>query len=196
MGGFLAWLARAAAVVALAWFGGFLWFVGHLPGPGGRPAEADAIVVLTGTPERLQAGFELLRQGRAKRMFITGVAQGTHPRHLAPVLGVDPALAGCCVELGHEAKDTLGNAIETAAWAARHGYDSLVLVTSVYHGPRSMIVFRQAMPRTRISAHLVADTREPLGAWWRSPAIARLLGGEYSKYAVALLRARLSGLDR
>jgi uncharacterized SAM-binding protein YcdF (DUF218 family) len=196
MGGFLAWFLRAAAVAGLLWSGGFLWFVGHLPESGGRPADADAIVVLTGTSERLQAGFELLREGRAKRMFITGVAQGTHPRHLAPVLGVDPALAGCCVELGREARDTVGNAIETAAWAARHGYDSLVLVTSVYHGPRSLIVFRQAMPRLSIAAHLVVDTREPLGAWWRNFALARVLAGEYTKYAVALLRARLSGLDR
>lgn len=196
IGSFLAWLGRSAGALALLWFGGFLWFVGHLPAAGGAAVEAQGIVVLTGRPERLQVGFDLLREGKAKRLLISGVGQGTSARHLASVLGADPVLAGCCVDLGHDALDTSGNAVEAMTWAARHGFDTIILVTSVYHGPRSLVLFRMAMPKARIATYLVSDTRESLGAWWRNFAVARLLGVEFSKYVVALLRARLAGFDR
>lgn len=188
----LAWSTRLVVGAALAWFGGFLWYVSILPAPKVEPSEAEGIVVLTGTPERLQGGFEILRAGKAKRMLISGVAQGTSPRHLTPILGADPVLAACCVDLGSEARDTNGNAIEAAAWAARQGYRNLILVTSVYHGPRSLVVFRRALPEATLAGYFIADTREPLGSWWRSAGVARLLAAEYSKYAVALVRARFA----
>lgn len=183
-------------VLALLWFGGYLSFVSNLPAAGGDPDEADGIVVLTGRPERLQVGFDLLRAAKAKRMLISGVGQGTHQRHLSPILGADPVLAACCVDLGHEAQDTYGNAIETAAWAKRQGFKSLILVTSVYHGPRSMVVIRSALPDAKLIGHLIVDTREPLAAWWRSAAVTKLLATEYSKFWVALLRARVLGVPR
>ncbi len=42
-------------------------------------------------------------------------------------------MLACCVDLGHTARDTIGNATETRDWAADHHYVSLIVVTSAYH---------------------------------------------------------------
>src|SRR3546814_9566295 len=44
--------------------------------------------------------------------------------------GIDlQLLFECCVDLGFEAADTAGNALETAGWLNAHGYKSIRLVT-------------------------------------------------------------------
>ena len=62
------WL-QLAAVLALTWLAGLVWFAStsprEPPPPGSAEAErrTDAIVVLTGGSERLAAGLELLSEG-------------------------------------------------------------------------------------------------------------------------------------
>jgi len=183
------WLLGALAL-GLLWLGGFLWFVAQL-GRAPVAGEADAIAVLTGSSERLHAGFELLRAGRGRRLLFSGVAWGTDPIHLRPVLAVDAAKATCCVDLERSAQNTRGNAAEIAAWARRHGFRRLIVVTSAYHMPRSLVELRAAMPEGAFLAHPVSDTLAPLGSWWHRPPTAMLLLGEYAKFLAALARTRL-----
>ena len=96
----------------------------------------------------------------------------------------------CCIELGHDAADTVGNARETAAWAKAGNYRSLRLVTSDYHMPRSLAVFRRAMPHIDLIAHPVFSDSVHMESWWRSPGTAGLLASEFNKFLIV----RLSGL--
>ncbi len=124
--------------VACLWLGGFLYFVTRLPAEVANPGgETDAIVVLTGGAERLDAGLALLIEGKARKLLISGVDRVTTLAELQRRSRIDPAKFACCVEIGHQAADTVGNADEAARWARAAGYRSLRLVTAVSRITRS-----------------------------------------------------------
>lgn len=190
----LASVLLLAYCLLMFWLGGLLHFVEDLQSLE-TPPEAratDAIVVLTGGAERIDAGLKLLQAGRARRMLITGVNKGTNADMLQQLRGqYPPQLFACCVALGTAAEDTVGNAAETAVWAQKEAHKSLRLVTGAYHLPRSLVEFRRFMPAVEILAHPVYTEHVRLGDWWRNPGTARLLAGEFNKYLVSLVRARL-----
>ncbi len=176
------------------WLGGFLHFVGQLPLEVADPVgETDAIVVLTGGAERLDAGLALLIAGKAKRLLISGVDQATTLAALQKRSRIDPATFACCVEIGHQAADTVGNADEAARWARSAGYRSLRLVTAGYHMPRSLLHFRAAMRDIEVIANPIFPGHVKSSEWWRYPGTTRLLAVEFNKYLVSLLRVRLGG---
>jgi uncharacterized SAM-binding protein YcdF (DUF218 family) len=189
-------LALLLGGLASLWLGGFLQFVAGLPMTTDMPDQAigsDAVVVLTGGAERLNTGIALLNAGKAKHMLISGVDTGTTALDLQRRAEAPPALFNCCIELGYNARDTRGNAIETALWAQRGGYASLRLVTANYHMPRAMLLFHQAMPQMTLLAHPVVSGHVKVENWWRYPGTARLLATEYSKYLTSLIGVRLAG---
>jgi uncharacterized SAM-binding protein YcdF (DUF218 family) len=192
---FGAWrrLALALAGLALVWIVGLVVFAESLPRAVEDPAsDTEAVVVLTGGSRRLAVGLEILAEGRAKKLFVSGVHQDVVKTELA---GHEPkiqALIACCMALGYSASDTIGNAAETASWMAKEGFRSLRLVTSGYHMPRSLIEFRHAMPGTRIVAHPVFQANVRQEAWWRWPGTAELIAVEFNKYLLAWLRLELS----
>jgi uncharacterized SAM-binding protein YcdF (DUF218 family) len=189
---FAAWIGT----VLLLWAGGLVWFVHSFATPIAEPAAAtDAIVVLTGGSLRLESGLELLREGKGHMLFVSGVNQQVELADLLPIAGAHPDWITCCVVLGHEADNTLGNARETALWMGRHGYRSLRLVTAWYHMPRSLLEFERALPGTDIIPHPVFPEVVKHEGWWESPGTAALLIGEYGKYLAALFRPLLMRLQ-
>src|SRR6516165_7856361 len=66
---------RRSAITSAALFvlsvAGFIWFATP-PSPENQPAPTDAIVVLTGGRLRLQSGMDLLRDGKGRRLFLSG----------------------------------------------------------------------------------------------------------------------------
>jgi uncharacterized SAM-binding protein YcdF (DUF218 family) len=181
-------VATWAAGVAALWAAGLLWFVLDAPPPDASAAPTDAIVVLTGGSLRLESGFDQLRQGRGRMLFVSGVNPHVGLADLLHVLGNIPDWAACCVVLGHAAETTSGNAIETAEWMQQHGYRSLRLVTAWYHMPRSLLEFERAMPRIAITPHPVFPEGIAPARWWRSRGATGVLIAEYDKYLAALLR--------
>ena len=89
------------------------------------------------------------------------------------------------------AVDTVGNALETAKWVRAHNYRRVVVVTSNYHMPRSLLLFHAAMPDIIIIAHPVTPESVKLQSWWQRRGTANLLVTEYNKYLFALLRDRM-----
>lgn len=180
----------ALAVAVLIWLGGFVWFAERAvvyPAPGDQ--GADAIVVLTGGSERLNHGLRLLEQGRSDTLFISGVHDGVGITDLPALRDRGPADLPCCITLGYDAGDTAGNAIETAAWVADRDIDTIRLVTSNYHMPRSLLEFRQRMPDLTIIPDPVDAEPVRLDEWYRWPGTAGLLFREYNKTLLALARA-------
>jgi uncharacterized SAM-binding protein YcdF (DUF218 family) len=143
-------LALCGAAV-LGWLGGFAGFVAAAShGTAEEPPTTDAIVVLTGGRHRIERGLELLVEGRAQKLFVSGVHRDVTLHELLRVTPAQPAWVECCVVLGHAAQDTYGNAAESAAWMRRQGYRSMRLVTAAYHMPRSVLELRRAMPEAEI----------------------------------------------
>lgn len=137
--------AAVAAAATTLLVAGFVWFVADTRRVAVPPPHADAIVVLTGGSDRVEAGLRLLQAGAAGRLLVSGVSHGASLADVARPFGVDvTALAGR-ITLGHEATSTYGNARETAQWAFS-GMRSLIVVTAGYHMPRALLELRRALP--------------------------------------------------
>jgi uncharacterized SAM-binding protein YcdF (DUF218 family) len=150
--------------------------------------KADGIVVLTGGDLRMEAGAKLLSEGRAKRLLISGVNRKVTRREMQHLLGLDAKTFNCCVDLGYEALDTVGNADETRTWAKNNGFVRLIVVTSRYHMPRSLAELALAMPNVTLLPFPVTPRRFPETAWWLHASTTRVLVSEYLKYLPAVAR--------
>lgn len=182
----------AAAAVALAFGLGFLRFAAGLQGAEAPPdRRADAMVVLTGGTDRISDAVDLLADGMAGRLLITGVNPATSPESLARRLPRIRGLVDCCVTLGYQAFDTMGNAAETAAWVRANRFRSLIVVTSNYHMPRALAEIGGRLTGVELVAHPVVSDTARARPWWLSPHRARLIASEYVKYIAVLARQAL-----
>jgi len=154
----------------------------------GAPQRADAIVVVTGGEDRITAALSLLRQGSGRRLLISGVNPRTSEAAIRDHAGERRQLFECCVDIGREASDTIGNAEETRDWAEGRGYRTLIVVTSSYHMPRTLAEFARAMPDVDFVPHPVVSRHLRDRSWWQHPAALRLLASEYVKFIASATR--------
>jgi uncharacterized SAM-binding protein YcdF (DUF218 family) len=186
---FLRSLLGLVLLLGLVWLVGLWRFAAAIPSNVTAPErQTDAIVVLTGGSLRVEGGLRLLAEGKAKKLFISGVYRGVDVTELLHVSRQSPDSVACCVVLGHAADNTLGNARETAQWMESEGYHSLRLVTASYHMPRSMLEFTRAMPDIEIVPNPVFPEFMQESSWWQSRRSVSLIASEYSKYLAALVR--------
>jgi len=188
----------AIFVVLLIWSAGLLAFAARADRstPAADPAPADGIVALTGASgERIDAGLRLLEDGKAKRLLISGVGRHVTRAQLQAVTGADEGIFDCCVDLGFQAENTLGNGRETAQWARTNDYRTLILVTADYHMPRARLELRSAMPEATIIPYPVATSELKVGDWWKTGSSAERMILEYSKYLAVLARETLLDLS-
>ena len=165
----------------LAGLSAFANDVASLPMP--KPVQKlDAIVVLTGGSNRLDAGFNLLEQGFGKKLFISGVGRGLDvPRLLKRWKAEPQSNLDCCVVLGFEADNTTGNAVETAEWLHKEGFHSIYLVTANYHIRRALLEFGRLAPDVVITPYPVVPDKSDM----------LLMMREYTKYIAAYIRSLL-----
>jgi len=100
------------------------------------------------------------------------------------------------VDLGFEAEDTVGNAQEIAAWARSKGYRSLIVVTSDYHMPRSLVEIRGQAPGVKLTPYAVSTPSLDNARWWRAAVTARRMTLEYMKYLAVRGREGVRRLTR
>ncbi len=174
----------AIAVIGL-WCAGFLWYLAAAFAPAPPlPARAGGIVVLTGGTDRVRTALGLLARRIAPRLLISGVGPDVTFAEIAHLAGYRAAPLEERVSLGFDAHSTLGNARETAAWAAAHRLRSLIVVTADYHMPRALAEMAAAMPTVRLYP-LPVDP--PTLARLPRLRLARLLVTEYVKLVLARL---------
>ena len=176
------------ALCALIWTGGLAAFAFSIPTTASdAETRVDGIVVLTGGSERIEEGIALLRTGLGRKLLVTGVAEGLTLEDVIGEAALRLEEVACCVELGHTAENTAGNASEAAQWLAREGFTSLRLVTGSYHMARSLLEFRRVMPLARLIANPVFPDHVKVEEWWRFRGTAALIASEYAKYLGATL---------
>ena len=151
-------------------------------------AEADAIIVLTGGQSRLGPAVALLSGGRGERLLISGVNPATDKEAIRAATGGAASLFECCVDLDHVALDTIGNAAESAKWIEDNRYRSVILVTSNYHMPRSLLELRRHATTIEITPFAIVAHQRNLLEWLAEPAAFRVLATEYGKYLAAFVR--------
>jgi uncharacterized SAM-binding protein YcdF (DUF218 family) len=186
------WVRLTLIIVAI-WTGGFIEYVNLIqrldPQPG--RINADGVVALTGGTDRLEEGMRLLADGCCRRLLISGVHSDVTRDDMRKRWPADEENFDCCVDLDHIARDTIGNAVETAHWAAAHEFKSLIVVTASYHMPRSLLLIGEAAPGLQLIPRPVTPERLHLEAWWSQPNTLQLLGGEFNKYLISLIRYRV-----
>ncbi|WJH41267.1 YdcF family protein [Aliirhizobium terrae] len=176
--------------------GGFLWFadsVTSLRAPDG--VKADAIVVLTGGYLRIEQALGLLRDGAGKRLLISGAHPTTTPNQICRATQASADLFDCCVDIGYDAIDTIGNANEIARWIHEHDYKSVLVVTNNYHMLRSLHELRRADPGTEFIPYPVINADLARRAWFTEPDTLRTMLSEYGKVVLASLRDWI-GMER
>lgn len=165
-----------------AFLGGFLIFYEHVASMRApEHPKADAIVVLTGGYQRVDQGVQLLANGSAKRLLISGVNPATTGNHIRLLTRSSADLFDCCVDIGHDAMDTAGNASETARWIKAHDFRTVLLVTNNYHMPRSLAEIRKADDHSTFIPYPVENGLS-FSDLTANPLLIRTLASEYVKY--------------
>jgi len=183
--------------VLFAFLGGFVIFASSITRYAASVGvQADGIVVLTGGEHRLSEAARLLAEGRGRRLLISGANRVATREDLHRKSGLAPALFACCVDIGYDAHTTSENAHETKAWAHGRGFSRLVIVTSSYHMPRTLIELGRVMPEIALVPYPVVSRNFRTERWWLHGTSARLLFSEYVKFLPSAARfgvARLLG---
>ncbi len=182
-------LAAFLAILLASWIGGLIAFARSIPQDvADQATPTDAIVVLTGGSMRLATGLDLVTSGLARRLLVSGVHRDVEIDQLLRKSPQPGEHLRCCVDAGHGALDTAGNATESAFWMRNHGFRSLRLVTSSYHMPRSLLEFRHAMPEAVVIPHPVFPEDVKIKTWWQWPGTAALIVSEYNKFLLSWIR--------
>jgi uncharacterized SAM-binding protein YcdF (DUF218 family) len=179
---------------AVAFLAGFAVFVGHVSSYGAHgPVTGDAVVVLTGSDLRIKDGMRLFSGGTGRRLLISGVHHSVTRQDLQRLSDAAPQpLFNCCVDIGYVARDTIGNAAETRDWLDAWGFRRLVVVTSDFHMPRSLIELRRALPGVELVPYAVVKHDAANDHWLSHPGILRRIAVEYVKCWPAVARLALS----
>ena len=175
-------ILRLFAAVMLVYAFGFLGFAVSLPQPA-ADEKTDAVIVLTGGPGRIARGLDVVEQGLAREMFVSGVDPDVTPSEFAAEFDVSRRVMQCCVKLGYLAVDTRSNAGEAAQWLKENEFTSVRLVTTDWHMARSAAEFSETLP---------PDMRVVKDAVVSHPQLATL----YLEYNKLLAAAISQGLPR
>jgi uncharacterized SAM-binding protein YcdF (DUF218 family) len=174
------------AILGFVWFGDY---VASLKTPTSI-ARADGAASLTGGSDaRLKVGVSLVESGKVPRLLISGVNRVATASEVRLVAGGKEETFACCIDLGRDATDTVGNAAEVSVWVARHRVKKLILITDNYHMPRSLFEVRRANPDIVIIPYPVQFGGYGDKNWWQNERTIRGLSLEYGKFLVAISRA-------
>jgi uncharacterized SAM-binding protein YcdF (DUF218 family) len=107
-------------------------------------------------------------------------------------------LFSCCVDIGYDALDTIGNAEEASNWIHDRGYKSILVVTNNYHMPRSLAELAYVDPDIEFIPYPVVNSDLKTRDWFTDPNALRVMLAEYAKLLLAgarnILGLRHTGL--
>ena len=188
-----------AGMAGLIWsFGAFLSRVEDDEAAPKRHAEGA--VALTGGADRITDAIELLAQGSADRLLITGVNPMTSRAEIAKLV---PGTRHCSAAASNSAtrpptrsamrprpNDGCGPTISARS----------IVVTSNYHMPRALAEIGSALPDIDLIAFPVVSERGRSRPWWSDPQSTRLIVSEYVQICrrgrAAAADAAQAGTDR
>ena len=177
----------AGALLVIAWLCGFAAFANRINNyPLDDTTHTGAVIALTGGRYRIAEAVNILNQGKADKLFISGVSRKSSLDDIKKrqKLNINDESG---VSLGHQARDTIGNARETVAWLQKNNISSIRLVTSNYHVERSIAEFKARDPNLKIIPHPVYSDKVEK-KWWKSWHTFSLIFSEYNKFLFVYIR--------
>lgn len=167
----------------IIWLGGFALFIIDMMSFSPAVQETDGIVVLTGGAGRINTAVQLMKKNCDQKMLISGVGTDVTFTEIQKTLTLSiPETCRHHITLGHNATSTMGNAIETAAWAHYYQLHSLTLITSNYHMRRALLELHNLLENVTIYPYITNQTS--FRNLFRLSS-GRLLFIEYNKFIMA-----------
>ena len=154
------------------------------PGPPARPA--DAIFVLTGGEGRIQEGFRAWSAGAARELYILGAGRTFPIARIVPEASRISAEALSRIHVEGWSENTLENAFSAKSAVGEGKYSSVILVTSDYHIPRAVLVFRKVFPPEVSLTAIRVRPEGGAGASWRWARRHFIEGWKYWGYRILL----------
>lgn len=163
------------------------------------PRAADAIVVLSGSPaDRWLEAYDLWREQRAPRIVLSpgyrdGASRALAARGVRVPSDVDVARAvmerqlgvpaAAVIEMDGPQDNTAAEAAATRRLAERHGWRSVIVVTSVAHTRRTGLAMRRVLEPAGVAVQIRGSRYDAYRAdrWWQSRASARWVLAEMPK---------------
>ena len=184
---------RLIQLLGLMFVAVFLWFAGFClfnlkinTYKQDYETKTDAVIALTGGKNRIAESIKILNEGLAYKLFISGVSENTSMKDIEKELEIKP-LDNSKIILGKKAHNTIENASEAFEWIKENNIESIRLVTSYYHIPRSLLEFKLYGLRKKILPHPVYSQNVPHD-WWRNWGTFKLMVSEYNKFAAVYIR--------
>ncbi|MBR6674982.1 MAG: YdcF family protein [Alphaproteobacteria bacterium] len=176
----------AILLTLLVWVIGFVGFSLYALSFKFAPqTTTEGIVALTGGTDRIATGIRLLEEKNNAQLLISGVNKQVPP---AEILRMVPSHLTDKITLGYLAETTAENALETANWIRQKNIQSILLVTSFYHMPRSMFEILKHTPHLTIVPYPVFPKSFNNSVEWIKNRYAWLLFIEYHKFIVVHLK--------
>ena len=152
---------------------------------------SDAIVVFTGGKDhRIQAGIDLLEKKWANTLFISGVNKTVKLQDI--ISDTDDDLKSM-IYLGYMAENTRTNALEINQWAKEHDVHSIILVTSFYHMPRSLLEMKNIQSDIKIIPYSIFPKEFNESTSWIHTKYAWHMFLEYHKFMATFLKNLIKG---
>lgn len=183
---------RFVSVVLTVWIASIGLYVLQINSYGQKLSQKpDAIVVLTGGSNRIEEGLDIMSNHGCHNLFISGVNRDVSRHDILGRIQKNTNVASCDLELGYTARNTHENAQEVIAWLNKKNYKSMVLVTSHYHLPRSLLEFRAIAPDIAIYPYAVYPDMSQ--KTYMESAVSRswIVIKEFHKYLSAWIRINL-----
>lgn len=127
--------------------------------------KTDAVMVFSGSPDRLAEGYKLYEQGQTKKLMITGEdyfinAKDNRVKKLVRKLKNQKDK----IFIDLTAENTIENAMMGADWAIKNNVKSILLITTQAHMARSFFELRRLLPEdVEIYTHEVPGGYEVAG---------------------------------
>lgn len=150
--------------------------------------KLDAVIVLTGGQKRIEQGLLIVESDKADQLYISGVNSVVSVDEILSVQDERFSSLECCIEIGVEASDTVGNALEIRSWIRNKRYKAIYLVTSHYHMPRAILEVSMANPDLKIYPQVVISDEFQFNRM----DILKLVFFEYNKYLVTFVKSWLA----
>jgi uncharacterized SAM-binding protein YcdF (DUF218 family) len=154
--------------------------------------QVDAIAVLAGGSGRLQQGYDLLNQNKARYLLIIGANPRSRSRDILTTLAPSQAskenpLPGRVI-IENRSHNTLTNIIALRDLCRQHHFHSLVIVTSTFHVKRAYHLCQKILPPHLKVYYQTIAPKSGTGNGADQPIPTPLVIKEFIKYLNGLLQ--------
>lgn len=132
--------------------------------------QADCAIVLTGGPNRLNEGFDLLYQKQIKKLIIAGVNPESHIEEIFSNIVFYGDLHSEDIILEKTSKTTYGNAQQTLPLIEAMNCKDVILITSRLHMYRAIKTFKAHFPRNILISPRATVGRQLSNEWYQVAA--------------------------